>query len=71
MSTNILSLVLKGIDELKETLISIDNRLRKVEETLAENRGKHTGLTFAKDIFVVICSIAAVVISFVKLSQQQ
>lgn len=69
MSNDILNLIMQGVDEVKQTLTSIDNRLRKVEESLAENRGKHSGFVSAKDVFVVICSIAAVVISFIRLSQ--
>ena len=69
MSNGVLDLIMKGIDEIKGTLVSIEDRLRQVEETLAENRGRQKGFVSAKDIFVVICSIAAVVISYIRLSQ--
>ena len=69
MSTELLNLLIKGIDEVKQTLTSIDERLRNVEKALAENKGRHSGLVTAKDIFVVICGIAAVIISFIRLTQ--
>ena len=38
-------------------------RLRDVEKSIAESKGKSSGLVTAKDVFVVLCGIAAVVIS--------
>ena len=69
MSTELLQLLIKSVDEVKETLSSIDDRLRNVEKTLAESKGRRSGLVTAKDIFVVVCGIAAVVFSFIRLTQ--
>ena len=62
-------LVQKSFDRLENRLISIENRLRDVERTISENKGRQSGLVTAKDVFVVLCGIAAVVISLVRLSQ--
>ena len=62
-------LVQKGFDRLENRLISLENRLRDVETSIAESKGKSSGLVTAKDVFVVLCGIAAVVISFVRLTQ--
>ena len=51
MSTELLQLLIKSVDEVKETLSSIDDRLRNVEKTLAESKGRRSGLVTAKDIF--------------------
>ena len=58
-------LVPQVFDRLENRLISIENRLRDVEKSIAELQGKSSGLFTAKDVFVVLCGIAAVVISFV------
>lgn len=63
------NLVQKGFDRLENRLISIENRLRDVEKSIAESKGKSSGLVTAKDVFVVLCGIAAVVISFVRLTR--
>jgi hypothetical protein len=66
---NLYDLVQKSFDRLENRLISIENRLREVEKSIAESKGKTSGLVTAKDVFVVLCGIAAVVISFVRLTQ--
>lgn len=50
-------------------MISIENWLRDVEKSIAESKGKSSGLVTAKDVFVVLRGIAAVVLSFVSLTQ--
>ena len=62
-------LVQKGFDRLENRLINLENRLSEVEKHIAESKGKSSGLITAKDVFVVLCGIAAVVISFVRLTQ--
>ena len=59
----------KCFDRIETRLISIENRMRDVENTIAETKGKSSGLVTAKDIFVVICGLAAVILSFVRLTQ--
>ena len=61
-------LVQRCFDRLENRLISIENRLRDVENSTAESKGKSSGLVTAKDV-LVLCGIAAVVISFVRLTQ--
>ena len=34
-------------------------RLREVEKSITESEGKSSGLVTAKDVFVVLCGIAA------------
>ena len=62
-------LVKTCFDRLENRLIHIEDRLRDVENHISESRGKTSGLVTAKDVFVVLCGIAAVVISFVRLTQ--
>ena len=62
-------LVQKSFDRLENSLVSIENRLREVEKSIAEDSGKTSGLVTAKDVFVVLCGIAAVVMSFMRLTQ--
>ena len=59
----------RNLDRLENRLISIENRLRDVEKSIAESKGKSSGLVTAKDVFVVLCGIVAVVISFIRLTQ--
>ena len=61
-------LLLRSIDEIKDALVSIDARLRKLETAIAESDGRKKGLLTAKDIFVLICAAGAVIISFLRLS---
>ena len=69
MSTELLQLLIKSVDEDKETLTSIDERLRNVEKAIAESKGRYSGQVTAKDIFIVICGIAAVILSIFRLTQ--
>ena len=62
-------LVQRCFDRLENRLISIETRLRDVEKSIAESKGKTSGLVTAKDVFVFLCGIPAVVISFVRLTQ--
>lgn len=62
-------LMQKGFDRIENRLIAIENRMRDVEKSIAESKGKTSGLVTAKDVFVVLCGIAAVVISFIRLTQ--
>ena len=68
-SDELYDLVQKGFDRLENRLIAIEPRLSDVEKSIAESKGKTSGLVTAKDVFVVLCGIAAVVISFIRLSQ--
>ena len=63
-------LVKTCFDRLENRLMSIENRLREVEKYIAESKGKTSGLVTAKDVFVVLCGIAAVIISFIRLTQK-
>ena len=68
-SQELLNLLIKSVDEVRETLAKLDERLRLVEKSIAESSGRQSGRVTAKDVFVVLCGIAAVVISFVRLTQ--
>ena len=65
----IVDLLQQGFDRIETQLIDIDKRLRDVERHIAEDKGKTTGLITAKDIFVVLCAVAAAVISLIRLTQ--
>ena len=62
-------LVKTCFDRLENRLIHIEDRLRDVENHISESRGKTSGLVTAKDVFVLLCGVAAVVLSFVRLTQ--
>ena len=66
---NLYDLVKICFDRLENRLISIENRLRDVENHISESKGKTSGLVTAKDVFIVLCGVTAVVISFVRLTQ--
>ena len=69
MSNEVFDLLLKSIDEVKETLVSIDARLRKLETAIAEQEGRKKGLLTLKDIIVLICAAGAIVLAFFRLNQ--
>ena len=62
-------LVIKSVDAVNEKLDKIDERLRVVEIAIAESSGRHSGLVTAKDIFVVLAGVGALILSFVRLTQ--
>ena len=53
---------------MKAKLDGIENQLRDVEKAIAENKGRHSGLGTAKDIFIVLCAVGALIVSFVRLT---
>lgn len=65
----IVDLLQNGFTRLEKQLIEIEGRLREVEKHIAESKGKTSGFITAKDIFVVLCGIAAVAISLIRLAQ--
>ena len=65
----LLSVLIKSVEGVNEKLDKIDERLRAVERSIAETRGRHSGLITAKDIFVVLAGVGALIISFVRLAQ--
>ena len=60
-------LMSKGFDDIKTTLISIDERLRNVETDVAELRGRKLGFSVLKDWLVAICAVAAIIVSIIAL----
>ena len=68
-SQELLKLLIKSVDDVREKIEKLDDRLRLVEKSIAESSGRQSGMVTAKDVFVVLCGIAAVVISFVRLTQ--
>ena len=64
---NLYDLVKTYFDRLENRLISIEDRLRDVENHISESKAKR--LVTAKDVFVLLCGVAAVVLSFVRLTQ--
>ena len=60
-------LMSKSLDEIKTTLISIDDRLRNVETSTAELRGRKIAFSSLKDWIVACCAAAALVVSIIAL----
>ena len=52
------------LEKIENKLDSIEERLRAVEAYMNKSRG---GLITAKDIFVLLCAVSAVIVAFVKL----
>ena len=68
-SQELLKVLIKSVDDLDEKLDKIDERLRAVERSIAKESGRHSGLVTAKDIFVVLAGVGALILSFVRLTQ--
>ena len=66
-SQELLKLLIKSVDDVKEKLDKLDDRGRHVEKSIAESSGRHSGLVTAKDIFVVLAGVGALILSFVRL----
>ena len=56
-SQELLSVLIKSVDAVKEKLDKLDERFRVVERSIAESSGRHSGLVTAKDIFVVLAGV--------------
>ena len=66
-SQELLKVLIKSVDDVKEKLDKLDDRVRHVEKAIAESSGRHSGLVTAKDIFVVLAGVGALILSFVRL----
>ena len=55
-------LLLRSVDELKEALVCIDARLRKLETAIAESDRSEKRTFDVKDMLVLICAAGAVII---------
>ena len=62
-SQELLSVLIKSIEGLNEKLDKIDERLRVVEKALAKESGRYSGLVSAKDIFLVLAGVGALILS--------
>ena len=69
MSTEILNLLIKSVDDVKEQLDGIDTRLRNLETAFAKSEGRKSGIVTVKDVFVVLCGLGALILSIVRLTQ--
>ena len=56
-SQELLTVLIKSVDDVKEKLDKIDERVRDVEKAIAESSGRHSGRVTAKDIFVVLAGV--------------
>ena len=55
----------KDIDDINTTLTSIEERLRKVEISTAESRGRKSAFSSLKGWIVPICAVAALILSII------
>lgn len=53
-NTELLLLLIKSVNEVKDKLDGIDGRLRDVEKAIVENKGRHSGLVKAVVDFICI-----------------
>ena len=65
----IYDLVEKGFDRIEDRLSRIETRLSEVEKHIAKSEGKSSGLVTIKDGFIILCALGALVLSFVRLTQ--
>ena len=56
-----LNLLIKSLNEVKASLLSIDGRLRNVENDVSSLKGEKTAWQHIKDVALVICGVAAVI----------
>lgn len=68
-SQELLSVLIKSVDDVKEKLDKLDESFRHVEKSIAVSSGRHSGLVTAKDIFIVLAGVGALILSFVRLTQ--
>ena len=59
------------IEKINLKIDEIDTRLRTVETGVAELRGRSIGFSVLKDWLVVICAVAAIIISIISLRKTQ
>ena len=59
------------IEKVNLKMDGIDTRLRTVETGVAELRGRNIGFSALKDWIVVICAVAAIIISIISLRKAQ
>ena len=59
------------IEKVNLKMDGIDTRLRTVETGVAELRGRNIGFSDLKDWLVVICAVAAIIISIISLRKAQ
>ena len=59
------------IEKINSKIDEIDTRLRTVETGVAELRGRNFGFSVLKDWLVVICAVAAIIISIISLRKTQ
>lgn len=60
------SFLKEHLEKIENKLDNIEERLRGVEAYMNKSQG---GLITAKDIFVILCAVGALVIGFIRLSQ--
>ena len=68
-SQELLKLLIKSVDAVKEKLDKIDDKFRHVEKAIAESSGRQSFFVTAKDIFVVLAVVGSLILSFVRLTQ--
>lgn len=59
------------IEKINFKLDAIDTRLRVVETSVAELRGRNIGFSVVKDWIVALCAVAAIVVSVTALRKTQ
>ncbi len=68
-NAELLKVLIKAVDAVNDKLDKIDERLRVVESSISESKGRHSGLMTTKDVIIVIAAVGALVLSFFRLTQ--
>ena len=68
-NTELLQVLIKSVNDVKEKLDGIDERLRNLETAFARSEGKKSGLVRIKAVFLFLCGLGALILSFVRLTQ--
>ena len=67
MTDKLYELILNQLEEIKETLKSIDERLRNVEIDIAEIKGRRLAV---KDWLIIAIAVGALVVSIITMVQK-
>ena len=68
MPSEVVDILIKAIDDIKESLTSIDGRLRTLENEVSAIKAGKTGWQNLKDVCLVVFGLAAVVLAILRLT---
>ena len=67
-SQETLNLLIKSLNEVKESFTMIDGHLRKVENAVSKLEGGKSAWQHVKDVSLLVCGVAAVILAILRLT---